>query len=152
MWNTFSVLLIVPCKCCPWIIIFRHLCIQLRCLPVPVNCRLVYSVVTAVHRGWISHSFPRPIIAGKGYTLYFSQRGYHGSSHAQCYQSWRPYNSVLNNCSVTTTLSATSRILVYPLLFRGGWYPSASGYSWLIFLLSWKWNTANCRKLDKDLI
>lgn len=47
----------------------------------PTICRLLYSVTTAVDRGWVSHSFPRPVIAGKGVTLSFSQWGNHSSLH-----------------------------------------------------------------------
>lgn len=43
-------------------------------LSVPSICWLLCSVVTAVRRGWVSHSFPRPVIAGKGCTLSFSRR------------------------------------------------------------------------------
>lgn len=89
---------------------FLHSAIQLlplrpTHLPIPSICRLLYSVVTAVRRGWVSHSFPRPVIAGNGCTLSFSQRGNHGSSHAWCYKSWRLERSVLNNYPSTTAPS-----------------------------------------------
>lgn len=66
------------------------------------------SLVTAIRRGWVSHSFPRPVIAGKGHTLSFSQQGNHGSSHAWCYKSWRVEKSALHNYPSTTTFGSPS--------------------------------------------
>lgn len=72
-------------------------------LPIPSVCRSPRSVVTAVRRDWVSHSFPRPIIAGKGRTLSFSQRGNHGSLHVWCYKSWGPESKFLDTYSSKTT-------------------------------------------------
>lgn len=125
---------------CIWLIVltsdaleFIHSASQLlplhpTCLPIPSICRLLYSVVTAVHRGWVSHSFPRPVIAGKGRTLSFSQQGNHGSSHAWRYKSWRLERSALNNYPSNTTFYTTSRVLVSPHFICCSWLFNSTQY------------------------
>ena len=109
MGNVFGDRLIVS-KRCAWICSFSYRSIQLGPLLVPAICRMMCSVVMALHRGWVSHSFPRTIIAGKGRTLSFSQ---HGSSHTWRYQSCRPERSTLDNYRSPTTFSATFRLLLF---------------------------------------
>lgn len=74
--------------------------------PPPAGCCVVWrGAVTAVRRGWVSHSFPRLVIAGKGCTLSVSQQGNHGRSHARRHKSCR----ALGNYPSTTTFSRHSR-------------------------------------------